>query len=201
MGETSKAFARRQRDGFFEKYCVGKGIDIGVGRLNCAAIDAVTPNALPWDIDNGDATYLTGIQDDDFDWVYSSHTLEHLNNPVLALMNWWRILRPNGYMTVFVPHRDLYERRRLLPSRWADGESWESAAGCGHKFYLLPDRCEAPHTLSLLGLMRCADILGSEDANLVYMRVCDEGYDYSRSESEHPGPGEYSIETVLHKPA
>lgn len=199
MAETAKARARREREGFFEKYCQGKGIDIGVGRLNCGAIDPVTPDAFPWDIDNGDATYLTGIQDADFDWVYSSHCLEHLSNPVLALMNWWRILRPGGHLILYVPHRDLYERRKTLPSRWADGESWESAMRHGHKFYILPDRNEAPHTLSLMGLLRCTDILGQRDTNLVYMKVDDEGYVYDHPLDAHP-LGNYSIEVVLKKP-
>ncbi|MBQ9479750.1 MAG: hypothetical protein IJU71_09385, partial [Selenomonadaceae bacterium] len=56
-GETARARARREREGFFDKYCKGEGIDIGYGG------DILTPDCSGWDFQNGDAQYLSGIAD------------------------------------------------------------------------------------------------------------------------------------------
>lgn len=88
--ETRKARARRLREGFFKKYCQGEGLDIG-----CAS-DPVTPNCSGWDLPNGDAQYLKGIKDESFDFVYSSHCLEHMRDVRVALKNWFRVVRGGG---------------------------------------------------------------------------------------------------------
>lgn len=86
-GETSKAKSRRLREGFYETYLCGNGLDIGFGG------DLVVPNARGWDFEQGDAQYLTGLEDEQFDFVYSSHTLEHLQDPATALQNWYIVLK------------------------------------------------------------------------------------------------------------
>jgi len=43
-GETFHAHNRREREGFFEKYCKGEGLDIGYGS------DPITPTVCGWDI-------------------------------------------------------------------------------------------------------------------------------------------------------
>jgi predicted SAM-dependent methyltransferase len=44
------------------------------------------------------------FNDDEFDLVYASHCLEHLDNPVKIIEEIWRILRPNGMLILKVPH-------------------------------------------------------------------------------------------------
>ncbi len=88
--ETSKAKARRVREGFFEKYCRGKGLDIGHGG------DPLTTTCQGWEWFHGDAQFLSGLKDEAFDFVYSSHVLEHMEDPAVALRNWWRVLKPGG---------------------------------------------------------------------------------------------------------
>jgi SAM-dependent methyltransferase len=44
------------------------------------------------------------FNDDEFDLVYASHVLEHLDNPVKVIEEIWRILKPNGMLIVKVPH-------------------------------------------------------------------------------------------------
>ena len=78
-GETSKAKPRRLREGFYEKYLGGNGLDIGFGG------DLVVPNARGWDFEHGDAQDLSGLENEKFDFVYSSHTLEHMQDPAIAL--------------------------------------------------------------------------------------------------------------------
>jgi SAM-dependent methyltransferase len=109
MGETGKRRAYRTETGWFDKYLVGKGIDIGCGD------DPVTPECRGWDLKDGDAQYMTGVEDETYDWVYSSHCLEHMVDPSIALQNWWRILKPGGHLIVLVPDEDLYEQGHWPP--------------------------------------------------------------------------------------
>lgn len=178
-GETHKARARRSREGFFEKYCRGRGLDIGYGG------DPITANVVGWDFEHGDAQLLRGLDDASFDFVYSSHLLEHLPDCELALRNWWRVLKPGGYLILYLPHRDLYEKKQRLPSRFNDD----------HKHFFLPDRDDPPDTLGVLPMVKRV-LAGAET---IYCRTCDEGY-------VDPGPtlqstGEFSIELVLRKVA
>lgn len=99
--ETSKASTRRCREGYFDKYLAGDGIDIGCGD------DPVTADCLHWDLPQGDAQELPGLVSQSFDWVYSSHCLEHLRDPIQAVARWWEVLRPLGYLLVVVPDEDL----------------------------------------------------------------------------------------------
>lgn len=176
-GETHKAHARRVREGFFEKYCVGRGLDVGYGG------DPVTPNAVGWDFEHGDAQRLRGLDDASFDFVYSSHLLEHLPDCELALTNWWRVLKPGGYLILYLPHRDLYEKKARLPSRFNDD----------HKHFFLPDRDDAPDTLGLAPLL----LRLLNGMSIAYCKTCDE--EYIDPGVDEPSRGEYSIELVARK--
>ena len=92
IGETHKSHERRVREGFFEKYCNGEGLDIGYGA------DIIVPGCSGWDLRNGDAQYLTGIEDESFDFVYSSHCLEHMVDVRTSLKNWYRVVKKGGYL-------------------------------------------------------------------------------------------------------
>jgi SAM-dependent methyltransferase len=176
--ETSKARPRRERERFFERYCQGYGLDIGYGG------DLVSANAQGWDMEHGDAMRLEALADESFDFAYSSHTLEHMTNLRAALGNWWRVVKPGGYMILYVPHRDLYEKQTELPSRW----------NLDHKHYFLPDRDEPPVTVGLQPLFDRT--LGKYE--LIYMKTCAEGH--TIDDPLRHSVGEYSIEVVLRKP-
>ena len=188
MAETRKAHARRLREGFYDAYCQGHGIDIGVGRVDTVdGEDALpVPGVQGWDKDDGDATFMEAVPDEAYDFVYTSHILEHIGNPTLALKNWWRILKPGGHLILYVPHRDLYEKRTSLPSQWNPD----------HKFFLLPERDELPFTLGLRPLIEGA--LAGNGAKTIYLKDCDEGHTIT-DPSQH-SDGEYSIEMVVRKP-
>lgn len=117
--ETAKAYDRRVKLGWFDKYLVGSGIDIGCGydKLQspyASYLDDVGRlrkfECRGWDTQDGDAQYLRGIADESFDFVYSSHCLEHMVDPSEALRNWWRVLRHGGFLVVVVPDENLYEQ-------------------------------------------------------------------------------------------
>ena len=52
----------------------------------------------------GDATELP-FRDNSLDYVITSHVLEHVANPVKALAEWYRVLRPRGVIYCLVPDR------------------------------------------------------------------------------------------------
>lgn len=176
-GETSKAHARRAREGFFTKYCQGFGLDIGYGG------DPVVSNVRGWDFEHGDAQLLRGLDDHSFDFVYSSHLLEHLPDVELALRNWSRVLKPGGFLLLYLPHRDLYEKKTTLPSRFNED----------HAHFFLPDRDEAPDTLGLIPLVRRV----IPELEIIDCRVCDEGY--INPGADLPSSGEFSIELIARK--
>lgn len=43
-----------------------------------------------------------------FDFVFSSHLLEHIVDYKSALKEWWRLIKFNGYLVLYLPHKDLY---------------------------------------------------------------------------------------------
>jgi SAM-dependent methyltransferase len=49
---------------------------------------------------------LLPFPSDALDYVCSSHVLEHLPNPVAALMEWHRVIKPGGYLYLVVPDRN-----------------------------------------------------------------------------------------------
>jgi len=178
QGETSKAHDRREREGFFKNYCQGKGLDIGY----CG--DPIVPDVMGWDFEHGDAHYLNGLEKQSFDFVYSSHLLEHLPDIDMALANWDRVLKQGGYMLLYLPHRDLYEKKTTLPSRFNHD----------HVHFFLPHEDEAPNTIGVESLVK----RNFPEYELIYSRTCDEGY--VNHGDELPSEGEFSIELVMKKP-
>jgi hypothetical protein len=52
-----------------------------------------------------EATDLNCISSDSYDFILSSHVLEHIANPLLALSEWIRVLKDNGLLVLVVPHK------------------------------------------------------------------------------------------------
>lgn len=178
VGETTKAYSRRKAEGFFDKYCKGRGLDIGWGG------DPIMPTSEGWDFEDGDAQYLNGLENEAYDYVYASHTLEHMVNAEVALKNWWRVTKPGGYLLIYLPHRELYEKKKTLPSNF----------NSDHKAFFLPDRDEPPDTLGLEPLIRRA----IPDGEIVYVKECSAGH--TITDPNIQSDGEFSIEAVVHKP-
>jgi SAM-dependent methyltransferase len=60
-----------------------------------------------------EATDLHGIADHRYDFVLSSHSLEHTANPVKALKEWSRVVKPGGAIIILLPdYRHTFDRRR-----------------------------------------------------------------------------------------
>ena len=124
--ETGKAAIRRGFDRRYIRYLSGDGIDIGSGDDPLSAYMELFPlikSCRSWDLANGDAQFMEGVANDTYDFVHSSHCLEHLDSPFNALYQWIRICKPGGHLLITVPDEDLYEGG-VWPSTWA---------GTGHK--------------------------------------------------------------------
>jgi SAM-dependent methyltransferase len=62
-----------------------------------------------------DARDLSAIADASYDFVVASHVLEHLANPLRALHEWKRVLRPGGVLLILVPdRRNTFDHKRPL---------------------------------------------------------------------------------------
>ena len=60
-----------------------------------------------------DATDLIGLPDASWDAVITSHVLEHIANPLRALAEWRRVLRPTGLVLTVAPHKEgTFDHRR-----------------------------------------------------------------------------------------
>lgn len=58
---------------------------------------------------------LKSISDDKYDFLVSSHVLEHTANPIMVMNQWMRVLKPGGYLVLIVPHRDMtFDRVRPI---------------------------------------------------------------------------------------
>lgn len=160
-GGTAAAHARRLKAGYFDKLFVGQGLDIGAGK------DPVTSTCDIWDYDHGDgdAQRMEGVPNESYDWVYSSHCLEHLFNPATALRRWWELVRPGGKLIVVVPDEDLYEQG-----------VWPSIFNVDHKWTF---RLEGEMSWSPVSLRFDRLIEALPDATVCWITRFDTDYDYS----------------------
>ena len=52
-----------------------------------------------------DATNLQSVKNNTYDYLYASHVLEHIANPIKALEEWLRIIQPNTYLILILPEK------------------------------------------------------------------------------------------------
>lgn len=98
-------------------YTRGIVLDLGAGPI------ATFPHWLT--VDNGIDKELFGIDikpmltancsdlssvvnDASADAIFSSHLLEHIVDYRAALRDWWRCIKPGGYLVLYLPHKDFY---------------------------------------------------------------------------------------------
>ncbi len=157
MDETSKT--RKIWTSFEENILTGTGIDIGCGP------DPVSPNARKFDMEDGDANDILRFVDQQFDFVYSSHCLEHMSDPPKALQEWWKLVKPGGHLFLIVPDEDLYEQG-VFPSRF----------NADHKatFTISKTKSWSPVSVNIVDLVHSLP-----QSQLVSIALHDHGYDRS----------------------
>lgn len=149
MRECSKSIPRRLSNPLFvTRYLRGDGVDIGGFPDPLSLYAELFPfvrSIRIWDMPDGDAQIMEGIEDGVFDFVHSSHCLEHLNNPDEGLRNWFRVLKPGGYLIVTVPDEDLYEQG-VFPSTFNRDHKWT--------FTIFKAKSWSPRSKNLLDLLQ-----------------------------------------------
>ncbi len=189
MEECSKAARRRKLDWrFANRWFVGRGLDVGAGSDPLKTED--WPNVtevVSYDKLQGhsDGQFLAEIKDDEFDFVHSSHCLEHLHNTRSALTNWLRVLKPGGYVICTVPEEFLYEFGRW-PSRWNED----------HKVsFTLRSMPIIPSSVNLTTL------LWKLPVDLEHLSLLTQGWDPKKAGQDQTlGEAEAAIEFVARKP-
>ncbi len=187
--ETSKLLARRLTDPrYAERWFVGSGIDIGAGPDSLGNQDAHFPrmHCRDWDTQHGDAMYLHSIPDEAFDFVYSSHCLEHTLDARVALVNWWRVLKPGGHLVVVVPDEDLYERGVWPPNKNAT-HYWS--------FTIWKRSSWSPKSLNVGDMVVQLD----PPAQILKLESLDYPFDYTNPHDQSGGDAPVGIEMVLRK--
>src|SRR5262245_4292245 len=98
MRECSKALLRSATaPNLANRWFVGDGLDIGGAPDPLADQTSFFPRmrrVRVWDVGDGDAQTLDGIAPESFDFVHSSHCLEHLRDCRAGLRAWFAAVRP-----------------------------------------------------------------------------------------------------------
>lgn len=193
-GVTAISMQRRVQDSrFATRYFRGYGLDVGGGGDSLALYREFFPlikGVFVYDRPHGDAQLLANVPDDTFDFLYSSHCLEHLRDPAEALANWLRVVRPGGYLVINVPDEDLYEQG-----------NWPSHFNSDHKltFTIAKPASWSPVSINVLDLLSPL----RAQAELVSLQLMDHGYRHTslpRGIDQTRTPmAECAIEFVLRK--
>jgi SAM-dependent methyltransferase len=86
------------------QFCKGHGVDVG---CNQWPLDGAVGVELK---DGGDAMrlpYNDHRPEGTWDYVFSSHCLEHIENWRAALIHWQSRIRPGGVLFLYLPHPDM----------------------------------------------------------------------------------------------
>lgn len=156
MNEASKT--RKLWDESVLALMQGEGIDIGCGP------DPILPHVERFDRAQGDANRVQDFVRRTYDFVFSSHTLEHMTDPAAALRGWFSLVRPGGHLILVVPDEDLYEQG-AFPSLFNQDHK--------HTFTISKRSSWSPRSINLL------DLLKTLDGEIVSLELQDAGIDRS----------------------
>ncbi|WPF88252.1 methyltransferase domain-containing protein [Cyanobacterium aponinum AL20118] len=122
IGGPSSIFEGR---GFIPIYSVAKKIDnvnfahntVWEGSINEGNSFIFNKSKTPGCQYVAEASNLEFIRNSSYDFVLSSHCIEHLANPIQGLSEWIRVLKENGLLVLVVPHKDgTFDHRRPVTS-------------------------------------------------------------------------------------
>lgn len=193
-GVTSISLLRRVHDSrFATRYFKGYGIDVGGGIDSLALYSEFFPlvrNLIVYEREHGDGQLLSNIPDNSFDFLYSSHCLEHLVDPSLALKNWLRVVKKGGHLVFQIPDEDLYEQG-IWPSRFNTDHK--------HTFTIAKSKSWSPVSINVLDLVGenrgiCKVLSISQIDHGVRSQLLGKGLDQTRFPMAECG-----IEVVLQK--
>lgn len=186
MRESDKAMMRRVYDPLFHKVFKGKGIDIGAGPcLSNMTNFPLVVSLESFDKIHGDAQYITQYREkENFDFVISSHCLEHMVDPLQAIREWWHLLKYGGYLIITVPDEDLYEQG-MWPSPYNSDHKWR---------FTLAKYIKNKNSIDVFDLVNQL-----WDYKLIQAKFIDTHYEYDVKKDQTYGLAECSNEIILKK--
>jgi SAM-dependent methyltransferase len=198
MHESSKSIFHKLKDSrYATRYIVGNGIDIGSGPDSLAQYYEFFPLmkvCRSWDLPDGDAELMKTIEDNYFDFVHSSHCLEHMRDPKNALENWIRVLKPGGYLICIIPDEDLYEQG-IFPSTFNSDHK--------HTFTIFKKESWSDKSINVIDLLsnlnQVIEIKKIELLDATYRYDLNNKYNQKRFDQTLTPIGECAIEFVIKK--
>ncbi len=151
-------------------YCVGKGCDIGFGgdkivKKDCDGIDYAQPYAktghdkvdIPCDLFKDKIP----VEDNYYDYVYTSHLIEDFVDTVIILKEFIRILKNNGTLILVFPDQQKYEQYCLKEGTNTNSHHIHKNMGldfmlqaiqqCGISYHILfKSNCEIDYNVILI---------------------------------------------------
>ena len=74
----------------------------------------LTNAGRPAKLTSAEGSHLGDIPNCKYDFVLSSHSLEHMANPIKALKEWQRVVKPGGHFLIVLPyHLWTFDRMRI----------------------------------------------------------------------------------------
>src|SRR5574342_461582 len=102
-------------------YLDGAVLDMGCGnhKIKPAAVgvDGRKLDGVDIHLANERDIYMLSYREDigcDYHAVFSSHCLEHLRNPTMAIDDWSRLIKKGGYLILYLPDRNRYSNEGNL---------------------------------------------------------------------------------------
>ena len=121
------------------RFCVGSGLEIGPGNIPFCDPDrtefldkTAAGYGCPYPINIiCDADHIPR-PDAIYDYVVSSHCLEHLPNTLRTLKEWKRVLKEGGYLVLILPHGErTFDRGRAITTLQHHIKDYEENIGPG----------------------------------------------------------------------
>lgn len=114
------------RAGEIAPYAQGNGLDVGCYKWPWPKSIAIEPDertakyikeTLGREVHRFKGDDLSAIESEKYNYVFSSHCLEHIVNWKKALDEWVRVIKKGGYLILYLPHprREVY-RKGVHPS-------------------------------------------------------------------------------------
>lgn len=176
--ESQRTHQDKIDNGFYTKYMAGNGLDIGYAGY-ISGCEPILPTAIGIDKDYpGYDGRTLPFKDESQDYVYSSHCLEHISNVNLAIQEWHRVTKENGFIVIVVPHQHLYEKKKYHPSVW----------NLDHKHFFTPAYL----------LYAVEQALTPNTYRVRLLEDGDKNFNYNLGPDKH-SDGQYEITLVLQK--
>ena len=110
------------------RFCAGRGLDPGAGGRT------VSPDVVCHDIAaDGVSAMALPYQDGEFDYVFTCHLIEHMQDTSATIREWLRVVRSGGHVIMIVPNT-LYTKGQNTDAtphyhEWAPREFIEEICG------------------------------------------------------------------------